>query len=499
MTSPRMILFELNHTTNPYRAAYLADQLGASVIASNPTVALPIDWVAEKATGAVDLAIFAINHCADPETLLALSRRERRITVLHALVANLATPLVALEELQRRIPDRARELQRAYDNVRVVPPTDEERLAAYREKIPNVIGQSANDFSRSLYNITSLAAVAPNLLEELLRTQAESTSTSIATLLLRERYITASSNKELWASITLSDVEVLDLYPASSRRKILRTLIQEVLQSHAPLVPLSAELTRLVLSGVDPETVGVPERDKFLARFSDQSVALIISDPRWHWLLSTQRLSDEQFAALTQKIPQDLTTLPTAYYPQLFKCLEGSLTRLQLVLTRLQEHPAGLAPTSISAALRCLDVPNSEITNPLFMQYATPEVLPGFIAGTYCVASLKMGGTPILPSREQLVSLLPSLSEQVLHTLELNCVDLLRRATLPADYNEILIEAIPGLAFAVMNDKAWTDYVYQRLSAYGPDEQVLVYFDEAQPVALRGACEDLAARSIAAS
>jgi hypothetical protein len=100
--SQNALRFVANNTENRYELGICVDQLG-DCAGVKPKVALPLDWVHEALRAGVAKATFAARYCDDAATLSTLVTRERRARVQQALASNPHVSKADFRELLTRV------------------------------------------------------------------------------------------------------------------------------------------------------------------------------------------------------------------------------------------------------------------------------------------------------------------------------------------------------------------------------------------------------------
>jgi hypothetical protein len=242
-------LFGLNHTTNRYYGASLADQLGNSCWRAKPKFFFPPDWVAEKSRGPAEVAVFAVTYCDDPETLGAIARRDKRIGVLKALAGNKHLTRDDYAFMVGRVRDT--EHRDAIESTRRRLHLDETAIARVEFEALTPVPSERARFDRTIAAIDG-GGNAAGLLGALFEDEARHVKHCAVDMYFKETYI-ASTNDELWSQSRRSPVEVLRLYTGAAQAEVLTGFVKVLDPSKAPASLLGLDLVEvLVEHGITP-------------------------------------------------------------------------------------------------------------------------------------------------------------------------------------------------------------------------------------------------------
>jgi hypothetical protein len=489
MTSNKVLMFGLNHTTDVDQAERLADQLSREMTKATPRVRFSPAWVLRHTKSSVEVAQFAVRYCDDPDTLDKVARRETRQAVLRTLAANKALREDTYEVLLARASYSAQHAirqthARIIETANYVPVSIEdqfEEFIADETNFTKINHRYGKDIVvRHLQNFVDEIEGAG---ERFLVTSARLGKSDIFANFLASHYMIAGGSPTLWTGTALRPEQAVALLNDPERKALLTTFTNGMddwrAAEEAP--PIDFQMIEMVVAHVDPEDVYLRVRnDDRSARFTPEAIELLVDTPEWFKLLELCPLSDDQFARI-------LATRPGLSAPDMFDLLQGSRHRLEMLLDELDD---GLCITSDSASIAF-----GVLTDPL-----DPLVEKVIALGDdhtricYLSGDFRIEDTTLLCEPKDVARHVAALSVGTTGTEALSQRVNGDLGDYSLEYLAALLEHIPGLAnYAVLSDARSSEYVYDRLVATGADLSVcLDQLDRADKVTLFKLCSTLA-------
>lgn len=492
--STKALRFGLSNTDNSFEAAILADQLGENMTRALPKVGFPPDWVLERSRGPVDLAVYAVTYCNHVETLMAVARRDRRFRVIQALAANSYLPNSSYNEIIERVtPDQRRNIegQRAINVVVTVPPNDSvEALLADPASYSHVDKRST--LTSAMARVTALSKENPDVGTSFLLAAGEHEDTGPAVLYLLERYSATTELCDVWAPVALSPREVVDLYVGAKKVELLKLFLRGLIVGESQKEPVGVDIVGELIATAptarlfSPKTSGVKRHI-----YTPEAVSLLVNNPEWVALLEGQILSEDDLATL-------IATAPRGTGASIFALLEASRDRLAKLVERLEGPDVLLAEpvpeifeTHWQMALACLSDGDDELVRRLLV-FANEGVVLNYMVGDYNNEKGTKAWVSVMPHVEDvpgLVGEFPKAAERLSGRF-----GTYRELELDRDYAHALIEYAPTLALVILDNPAYSKYIFEYLLSSGAGlEVILEYIDHNQALSLRDAKAALAA------
>lgn len=482
------LVFALNNTDNSYQAAVLADRLEEEVTKATPKVALPLDWVQENAVGPVKRACFAAANCNDPATLEQIARRERRISVLQALVGNRHLPQYAFDDVLANsgLTGRALDVLRSIRDDATTPPDAPRDPSVFFWDDPANYAWYHNDsvFVERMLQLRSVTATDPSAPTRVLEKEPGNNTTMYALSYLKSRYL-GTEFDDVWAHVTRTPREILDDYEDTD---LLDDFLQALLYSTTSKELIDTDLAEAMTLTLEIELNGecfdswCPPRDIF----TPAATAWLLDAAALETalaLLSYQVLSDEQFTDLLHRRGAG-PDVPSEPYVALFFMIDSKRHRLGELVALLTDVGPRRAARVLNEdhwqeALRALTDPYDELLIQL-LPFSTSNTVERYLSAEFILGgSVRIYPlTAVVPPRHAIPAIVRKYRDQLKwasSTLHDSC------DTPPEGYVEALIDLCPGLACDFMDHQYYGAYVYSRLTASGLDiDTVLTVFEKNQ-------------------
>lgn len=463
------LLFGINHTTNRYYGAALADELGDQLTHASPKFFFPPDWVLEKSQGPANIAEFAVKYCDCPDTLGTIARRERRIGVTKALAENKHLRDADYAIMLDRIRDEShrREIARTRRGVVGAPAYEAAVIAAAGPTLDQVMSQVVS------------GECDYNPLDRLFETEAGQNQHGAVSRYLAASYIYAKDS-EFWATSTHSPSAALALYPVAEQAVILSDLISSLDSCNEQCAPLGLDMVELLIAcGL----VGKVPSNSYAPRyiFSEEAADVLLGEPGWISFLRRQLLSEAQFERMLE------VSYAATLKREFFSHLHGSRERLVKFLETMSNAADSKywVGGDLDSVLACISDPNDPLIFEM-VQRASEYEIRRYVEGFCKVGPSKQASLPTLEQLLVLYEQSPESFEHMGYALTQNSYAYNGSTALDEAYVDMLIDNVPGLALSLLGSPKYGDQLYARLMGLGvTEEQVVDAFRDAKNLSLK--------------
>ena len=521
----QVVKFMLENASTAEEVAHLAGLLPeSSLLNANPKVAFPPSWVLARQKDSVNLAVYAIRHCEDPDTLAACVPMANRLSVLEALSESKylsATARVALEAKTAKWKESA---HKAF--LKAIPARLAKLLDAFRG------AYSLGDINELLSNELVPASFVDELVDSLITRDYDAmlqsymaSSFGITDTPLYQAFWARSSrdplvmfnglSPEVRHRLSLKLVAMAsdnyyskigsDLIPADVTASIIEALAQE--PDRIPEINRALHKVRHTYTdeSIDPPTAklvgeGVRPIDNGLRKTqgSERSspysttnqlcrgrIDLILAKPELASLLTYQRLNPLQLSRLiTQVDPARLEDLLV---------IVGESSALALMV--YQAMPESMEISDVPMTRLVLET-MADASDPLLAEminHASPSSLVDYITGRWHIRRRTIG-----PTADQLPGLLARLPQPLPDSLRATLSSFVsgikHNDPLSSPYVKAYLDTVPGAASGALDSSPCGSYVHQRLLSTGASADVILdQLTLAPTVSLNHLCEVLSA------
>jgi hypothetical protein len=375
-TNKKLVGIMLDHTTDPEEAAYLAYLLGNEVVTHSTQAFLPPAWVLAKQQDCAKVAVWAIEHCNNHDTLLAIAKTPafiKRASVKRALGCS---KYLSQAEFIAATTPKAKP---------IVVRTAQEIVDAQIVKLSSLHKNRQQPILKELEFLND-PAVLPATIDKAFMALCSAMDGSWA----QKSYVLTKCGIQdrqfyfpAWEKGSLSVVDVFTGLDATQRENMSSVICTVMLWSitrdeYIKTTPalIEADVVELLMK-IDPKRlVSVRNYNSALERvrptFTDAALDLLMRRPKWRWLATYHSLNADQLASLVK-----LTPVVDRY--QLLCLIQGKRTLAEVILNARISDKIDDSYYFIEVA-RALNGPGDPLWEKV-LKYFSPEVVILYMLG----------------------------------------------------------------------------------------------------------------------
>jgi hypothetical protein len=450
----------LSNTTVAEEAAKYADQLGNLMVGYEPRVAFPPKWVLAKQKASAKIAAYAVLHCNDVPTLNSLATSPsvtKRISVLEALHANKNLPAKTKTAVLSMIKQH-------YN------PSPLSTLTSITDAFTEAIATMScpddlDAFDEPLMHLQVTPAVIDGLFNELVSTHP--IWAALSYIASKTGVTDMNTYHEFWTKGTVTPVEALAKLLGPDQHRVLHDLLHLATDNYFTKLfdaKIDDDLVLLMMRSVDPSTVKTSRGEPLYARptFTDAATELLLGDRAWHNILWYQELNANQMKRLIADTPASRRVLLLGIAHEDHAIVEAILSSLPA--DAIIDDTAG-----VEAVLRTLEYRGDPLFE-LMLSHCS-----GYMVLDYLTGGWQIGRASVLPS----VDRIPELSARTKGIATTTVIEHLH-TTLgfqyrpSRNYQNAIIDHLPGALEYVLTEKSHNEYVYERLSTTGASPELVL-------------------------